>query len=390
AVTSRINPQIIHGDDVISRINYIIAKDNGLEELHYLVVKVINEMINELCEKAKIERKNIYKMAVAGNSTMQHIFLKVSPENLGSIPFSLVVNEGIEVKAKKIGVEINPDGTCFLLPNIAGFVGGDMVSVILATGILESKDIKLIVDIGTNGEIVLGNRDRLIAASAAAGPAFEGARISQGMRASSGAIEKVIINKDVIINVIGDTPPSGICGSGLMDAVAEMLRIGIISKGGRISSQEELKGKVSDFILARIMTRNGQNDFLLGKGNERSIFITQRDVRELQLSKGGIKAGIRILKKILSIEDKDISEVLLAGAFGNFIRRSNAKRIGLIPDLPSEKIKFIGNAASSGAKLVLLSGDLEKKVDLISKKTEYIELSTRKDFQEEFVDAMGF
>lgn len=390
AVAARVNPQIIHGDDVISRINYTMAKGGGLDELHYLVIKIINEMVGELCKKTKVNRENIYKMAVAGNSTMEHIFMKVSPENLGSIPFSLVVDEGVEVKAKKLGIEINPDGTCFVFPNIAGFVGGDTVAGILASDIFESKDIKLLVDIGTNGEIVLGNRTRLIAASTAAGPAFEGARISQGMRASSGAIEKVIIEDDVIVNVIGDAPPSGICGSGIIDAVSEMLRLGIISKDGRILSKEEVSGNIPDAVLSRIVTRGEQNDFLLAKGVEKPIYITQRDVREVQLAKGGIKAGIKILKKILKIEDKDIKEILLAGAFGNFIRRSNAKRIGLVPGLPSEKIKFIGNAASSGAKLVLLSENLERKTERISKRTEYIELSTRSDFQEEFVEAMGF
>ncbi|MCD5390532.1 ASKHA domain-containing protein [candidate division NPL-UPA2 bacterium] len=394
AVSARMNPQVVHGDDVISRINFIKSEREGLRKIHLEMVEVVNEMIEELTGRAGVSRENIYKMTVVGNSTMQHLFLEVSPENLGSIPFSPVIKEGVEVKAKKLGLEINPDGSAFLFPNIAGFVGGDTVSVILASGLFRSEEIKLAVDIGTNGEIVLGNRDRLITASTAAGPAFEGGRISRGMRASPGAIEKVIMDEDVKVNVVGDAAPSGICGSGLIDVMAEMLKIGIIDESGRILSRDQLKGKVSDSILNRIVSGNGYNHFLLVEEkltqHNSPILITQKDVRELQLAKGAIAAGIKILEKELGIKDEDISQVLLAGAFGNFIRRSNAKRIGLIPNLPSDRIKFIGNAASSGAKLALLSRDLKEEVESISKETDYIELSARADFQEEFAMAMGF
>ncbi len=394
AISSRMNPQSIYGDDVISRLNFVKTSPRGLEELHCRVVGIVNRMIDELTERAKVKRENIHKMTVAGNSTMQHIFLKVSPESLGSLPFSLTVKEGREIKAEKLGVRINPEGDIFIFPNIAGFVGGDTVSVILASGLFQSEEIKLMVDIGTNGEIVLGNRDRLLAASTAAGPAFEGARISQGMRASPGAIEKVVINEDVKINVIGDIAPSGICGTGLIDAVAEMLRVGIIDKSGRIIPRSLLKGKISHSLFHRVVEEGRNNKFLLAEGefsqNKQPLFITQKDVRELQLAKGAITAGITILKKELGIEDKNISQILLAGAFGNFIRRRQAKMIGLIPDLPSEKITFIGNAASSGAKLALLSGELKKEAETISRKTEYIELSSRPDFQEEFIQAMSF
>lgn len=394
AISSRMNPQAIYGDDVISRISFVKNSPEGLEELHRQVVGVVNEMIDELAERAKVKRGDIHRMTVTGNSTMQHIFLKVSPESLGSLPFSLVVEEGVEIKAGELGVRINPEGVVFVFPNIAGFVGGDTVSVILATGLSQSEEIKLMVDIGTNGEVVLGNRKRLLAASTAAGPAFEGARISQGMRASPGAIEKVVINGEVEVNVIGDVPPSGICGTGLIDAVAEMLKVGIVDKSGKIISCSALKGKISDSLLRRVIKEGTNSKFLLVEGNltrnKHPIFITQKDVRELQLAKGAIAAGVKILKKELGIEDKDISQILLAGAFGNFIRRRQAKRIGLIPDLPSERIRFIGNAASSGAKLALLSKELKKEAGTISRETEYIELSSRLDFQEEFAQAMAF
>jgi uncharacterized 2Fe-2S/4Fe-4S cluster protein (DUF4445 family) len=394
AISTKMNPQVIYGDDVISRINFCLNNKKGLDELHYRTIEAVNEMVEELARAAKINPKNIYKLTVTGNSTMQHLLLKISPESLGSIPFSLVIKEGVEVKAKSVGIQINPQGCLCIFPNIAGFVGGDTVSVILAAGIYRSDEIQLIVDIGTNGEIILGNRERLLTASTAAGPAFEGARISSGMRASTGAIEKVVVGEDVEVNVVGDVLPFGICGTALIDAVAELLRLGIIDETGKICSQKELKGKVSDKLLRRIVENESSCDFLLvekeATRSKRPIFITQKDVREVQLAKAAIAAGIKILMKELGISEEEISEILLAGAFGNFIRRNHAKRIGLIPDVVSSRIRFIGNAASSGAKLALLSRRLEKEVGDISKDAEYIELSTRPDFQEEFVEAMSF
>ena len=395
AVSAKMNPQVVYGDDVISRINFCLNnQEKGLEELHYRTVEAINEMVRELCQEAKISPKNIYKITVAGNSTMQHLLLKISPEGLSTIPFSLVVGESVEIKAKRLGIEINPYASVFVFPNIAGFVGGDTISVILATGALKNKNLRLIVDIGTNGEIILGNKERLLATSTAAGPAFEGARISSGMRASNGAVEKVVLNEDVELNVVGDVAPFGICGTALIDAVAELLQVGIIDETGRIGSKKELKGRIPKNLLNRIVQEKTSNSFLLVEEKQtrskRPIFITQKDVRELQLAKAAIAAGIKILEKELGVDEEEISEVLLAGAFGNFIRRNHAKRIGLIPNVPSHRIKFIGNAASSGAKLALLSRRLEKEVKTISENTEYVELSSRPDFQEEFVNAMGF
>lgn len=392
AVTSRMNPQVAYGADVISRINYVINNERGLDELHSRVTETMNEMIGELVQNLCIKRENIYKITVAGNSTMQHLFLNITPQSLGYIPFVPAMREGLEIKAKRLGIEINSDGMVFVFPNIAGFVGGDTVAVILAAQMHKDKRIRLAIDIGTNGEIVIGNESRLVSASTAAGPAFEGARISQGMRASSGAIEKVVIDEDVHINVLGNAAPRGICGTGLIDAVAQMLERGMIDETGRILSRASLEGKISPGNLNRLIERGESNDFMLaqGGGENKPVFITQRDVRELQLAKGAMYAGIKILEKELGIKDEDIEEVLLAGAFGNFIRRENAKAIGLIPDLPLEKIKFIGNAASSGAKLVLLSENMRKKVEEISQNTEYIELSNSLDFQNEFANAMFF
>jgi uncharacterized 2Fe-2S/4Fe-4S cluster protein (DUF4445 family) len=388
AVCARMNPQVIYGDDVIARINLVINEKDGLENLHHCLVKEMNEMVNELIGQAGIKKKNIYKITTAGNSAMGHILAKISPENLGSIPFSLTMKEGIEIKAQRIGININSDGSVYLLPNIGGFVGGDSVAAILYTQTHKSTETKLIIDIGTNGEIILGNEASIVAASTAAGPAFEGARISQGMRASKGAIEKIVISKDVEYNVIGNVAPTGICGTGLIDVAAEMSRKGIVDRTGRIVSRKALEGKISDELLKRIIEHETYNDFLIA--DKPPIYITQQDIRELQLAKAAISAGIKILEDELGIEDKDIDEILLAGAFGNFIRRNNVKQIGLIPDLPSEKIKFIGNAASSGAELVLLSSNSKEEVEHISRHTQYIQLSTKSDFNKKFADEMFF
>jgi uncharacterized 2Fe-2S/4Fe-4S cluster protein (DUF4445 family) len=394
ALSSRMNPQVVYGDDVVSRIRFIIDSRDGLDRLHFAIIGTMNEMLHEMAVSAGISAEHIYKIVLCGNSTMQHIVLRISPEGLGSIPFSLVFREGIDVKAKRLGLQISPDGTVYTFPNIGGFVGGDTVGVILSTSQYRGEKINLSVDIGTNGEIVLGNSKRLISASTAAGPAFEGARISQGMRASAGAIEKVVFAEDVFVSTIANHPACGICGSGLIDAVAEMLRTGIIDETGRLQPPDKLKGKVCEKIAERIEQRKTGFDFrLVDAENTRDghpIFITQKDIRELQLGKAAIFAGIRILEKQYGITDNDISEIFLAGGFGNFIRRSSAKRIGLIPNIQSEKIRFVGNASLSGAKLLLLSRKLHSVVETISTQTEYIELSISEDFQNEFANAMMF
>lgn len=392
ALASTMNPQITSGDDVISRIKFAITDKGGLDRLHSQITGEMNSMISQLSNEAGIDPQNIYKITVAGNSTMQHIVMKITPGSLAQIPFNLVIREPMETKAQNIGLDINPEGSAYVLPGIAGFVGGDTVACILATQLYRENKLKLMIDIGTNGEIVLGDRKRILAASTAAGPAFEGGRISKGMTATTGAIEKVLINEDVECNVIGNAAPSGICGTGLIDAVAELLTVGVIDTTGRILSRSEYAG--NENIRKRIIETRSGNDFLLVDGNaaasKHSISITQKDVRELQLAKSAIAAGIKILQKELGITDEDVSEIYLAGAFGNFIRRRNAKRVGLIPNIDSEKITFIGNASSSGAKLVLLSYDMEKETEKISSRTHYIELSARDDFNESFMNEMVF
>lgn len=392
SVTWSINPQISFGEDVISRINYANLSKEGTKELNSLIIKAINEMIGDLANNADVNKENIYEVVIVGNTVMHHLLLMLDMQTLAVSPYIPTIKSPINVKAKKLGIKINRHGNIYFFPNIAGFVGGDTVSVILASSIHKSDKIKLAIDIGTNGEIVLGSKRRLICCSTAAGPAFEGAHIECGMPAFDGAIEKVSIKNDELqYNVIDGQIPKGICGSGLIDAVAELLKIGVIERTGRILSKDTLRARLSDKLSERIIENGNNPSFLLahGKGGKR-IVLTQQDIRKVQLAKGAIRAGIEVLKKQLGIDNNNIEEILLAGAFGNYIRADSARNIGLIPPIPIKRIKFIGNAASAGAKIALLSKDTREEAKRIAEFLEYVELTGRSDFREEFIKALNF
>jgi uncharacterized 2Fe-2S/4Fe-4S cluster protein (DUF4445 family) len=396
AVSSATNPQTSYGDDVISRIQHTMTSKDGLEDLHERIISCINDIIVDLVNGANIEKKYIYELTTTGNTTMNHLFLKIDPKHLSLHPYVGVLRSNIDLRASSIGLHINRYGKAYAMPNIAGFVGGDTVAVILASGIHKSEDLKFALDIGTNGELVMGNRDRLVSCSTAAGPAFEGARITHGMRASDGAIEKVLLKEDEVeVNTIGNAKPIGLCGTGLIDSIAELRNMGIITKNGKLLHNKELPEDISDIIRKRAIAHEKWGSAFILVTAEQSktgedILLTQKDVRETQLAKGAIFAGYQLLKRTLGINDEDITEVLLAGAFGNYIRRLQAKRIGLLPDIPTEKIKFIGNAAGAGAKMVLLAKELRTEACDISKNTEYIELAVQKEFQRIFADSMYF
>lgn len=394
ATASRTNPQVVYGDDVISRITYAQEKADGLKELQERVVGGMNEIIAEVSQKAGIDRRCIYEATVVGNTTMNHILLLIDPQYIAQSPYVASLRSAVELKARRLGVHINETGNLYAMPNIAGFVGGDTVGVVLATDLMDSDSIKVAIDIGTNGEIAFGSRERLLACSCAAGPAFEGARIQHGMRAADGAIDKVVIEDDVSTSIIGNVPARGLCGTGLIDAVAALLDAGIADSMGRIQSGEALPSDLSDALRERVVEGQSGYDFILVHGSETQngepLKLTQKDIREVQLAKGAIAAGINVLKGVLGVSDDDISEVLLAGAFGNFIRRNKAKRIGLLPDVPLERIRFVGNAAGVGSKMSLVAKQCRDKAEQISRETEYIELGGRADFQQEFMMAMLF
>jgi uncharacterized 2Fe-2S/4Fe-4S cluster protein (DUF4445 family) len=393
AIQADLNPQARFGDDVISRINYA-QTDAKLAELHKAIIDCINELTAKLCKQASIDTKQIYEMCIVGNTTMNHIFLELPVVQLGQAPYKAFSLDAKDLSPEKIALRINPAGNIHTVENIAGFVGSDTVAVALAVDISSADEMTLAVDIGTNGEIVLGITDKLYAASCAAGPAFEGARISCGSRAAEGAIQALVIDEaDIDLDVIGNCPPRSICGSGLIDAVAVLLDLGVIDRTGRFVEPEKLQGKLPSAICSRIIKHNNQPAFVLAErretGDER-LLLTQQDIREVQLAKAAIRAGVKLLQKKIGIEDNDIKQVLLAGAFGNYIRRESALRIGLLPSLPLERIHFVGNAAASGAEMMLLSQKCRTQAKKLAQKIEYIEIAHQPDFQNVFAESMTF
>ncbi|MCX7918786.1 MAG: ASKHA domain-containing protein [bacterium] len=390
AVSAEMNAQSIFGADVVSRIQFAIQEVNGTNQLHHKIVDVVNHIIQTLCKQAKINRNHIYELTVVGNTTMQHLFLNLSPATLGTLPYVPIFKFGFEVSASELRIRsVNPRATVYILPNIAGFVGADTVGVILATDSHNSTKTRLIIDLGTNSEIVLGNKNELLCCSAAAGPAFEAAHIEQGMRAASGAIDHVWIeNGDIRISTIENQPPCGICGTGIIDAVAIMVNLGIIDASGRIIGRNELRKNISERIKNRIIEEKKGNKFVIC--TTKNIYLTQQDIREVQLAKSAIATGIEILKKQLNIGDDQIDEVLLAGAFGHYILPESVLAIGLIPKSLSKKIISIGNAASCGAKLALLSLAKRRETLEIAKKTRHFELALHPEFESRFADSLSF
>ncbi|MHC1605677.1 MAG: ASKHA domain-containing protein, partial [Candidatus Methanofastidiosia archaeon] len=380
-IASAMNPQIPYGEDVISRITFCV--ENGPQKLQGLAIDKINNMIKQACSTTNVDTNDIFELSIVGNTAMHHLFLGFNSKYLTFSPYVPVIRRSINLKAKELGIDINPCGNVYVLPIVAGFVGADHIGFILSAGIYKSEKIILGIDIGTNGEIVLGNKKKMICCSCAAGPALEGAGISFGMRATDGAIERVKIDKEnVKVKVIGNKKPIGICGSGIIDAISEMLKSRIADSTGRINE---------DSFVPR--TRKDGSEFVLvwasDSGNGEDIVITQKDIRNVQLAKAAIAAGINILLKKYGITKDDIEEILIAGAFGSYINPESARNIGLYPNVPCT-IKSVGNAAGAGAKATLISKDLREDVKLISQNIEYVELAAESSFEEEFLNAMIF
>lgn len=386
------NPQNVFGADVISRINH--AAGGGLRQLQDKVVGAVNSIIRQLLAEAGINKNEVYEAVVVGNTTMSHLFLGIDPTYLAPAPFIPAFSRAVEVGTAELGLDMHPGGRVVVLPNIAGYVGSDTVGVMLATRIEQREGICLAVDIGTNGEVVLSGRGRILTCSTAAGPAFEGAQIRHGMRAAEGAIEAVSIDGDVTLKVIGNTAPRGICGSGLIDAVAEMAKSGVIDATGRFVGPGASGLSLDPRLMARL--RRGENgcEFVLAPAGisaaGEDIVITQKDLRELQLAKGAIYAGIRVLLRELGVSGEDVTQVLLAGAFGNYIKKESALAIGLLPEMPLDRINSVGNAAGDGAKLALVSKSERARALSLARRAEHVELSTRAVFQEEFINALYF
>ncbi len=397
AAASALNPQGAYGEDLIARLSFVQERPDGLAILQEAIVSLLNQLIHQALEDTGLDPCQLYEVTLVGNVVMHHLLLGIDTRSLAAAPYVPVVRDGLDIPASEIGLELGPQAEAHVLPNIAGFVGADMVGTLLTALPHQSPDIQLIIDLGTNGEMAMGSRDRLLVCSTAAGPAFEGARIRHGMRASSGAIDRVRLDGDVHCHVIDGAAPAGICGSGLVDAVAQMLDHGIVSPSGRLLKAEQLPESVGRRLRARVKGTGQLGDeirFILsspeGAHGDKEVCLTQQDIRELQLAKGAIYAGIQVLKKELGIEDEEISEVRLAGAFGTFVNTESARRIGLIPPLPLDRVKTIGNAAGYGAQLALLSTAERRIAELIARRSEHINLSGHAGFQDLFIRALQF
>ena len=360
-----LNPQRQFGADVISRADYALA--NGAEALAQCVREAINDMLGQLCTDAGVERRSVYALSIVGNTCIHHLFLGIVPESLTVTPYNPVLSEALLLRAADFGLDVHPEATLRILPVIAGFVGADTVGCLVAENWERTEPVTLMIDIGTNGEIVLGNRERMIACSTAAGPAFEGAKISCGMRGTRGAIDHVRLEEGKLRwHVIGDCAPVGICGSGLIDLIAALRKSGELDESGRLACGAEYRLEGTD------------------------VALTQRDVREVQLAKAAISAGIQLLAAQLGVSLAQIEQVHLAGAFGNYMDPDNACAIGLIPMELRDRILSIGNAAGEGAKRVLMERDAWQRASQLARQAEFLELASLSSFQDEFVDALEF
>ena len=383
---SQENPQVIYGEDIVSRIGFASKTDEGLEKLQDSVIEAINSLISNACQDHGIRPDSIYEITVVGNTAMHHLFLAIEPKFLSVAPYVPAVKRSMNHRAHYLKLKVHPFANVHTLPIIAGFVGADAIADVLATGIHETQKMSLLIDVGTNGEVFVGNKRDIVACSCAAGPAFEGMHIRYGMKARTGAIEKVQLDKEnleVKFETIGGVKPVGICGSGMVDAIAEMLKYGITSQRGGINRDIETK---------RLIEINGLPHFVIAWKNEtgigKDITINGKDIQEIQLGKAAFQTATTILMKEKGVTVKDIDQVYLAGAFGRYINPESAKVIGLIPSVPTKKIRFVGNTAVSGAKMALTSTIIRKQAEKLAKDIRYIELITTPGFQEEFQNSI--
>jgi len=421
------NPQCKYGEDVMARITFHMTTEDGLKRMSDDIIEGLNGLIDEAVKNThppkkkvkkkegdeelqewteqpeegktylRLSREDVEDVTIGGNTAMHHILLQLNPEYVGLAPFPPVIHHSLDIKARDLGININPGSYVFVLPNEAGFVGADNVGVLIAEEPYKSDEIQLIIDIGTNGELVLGNKEKMISSSCATGPALEGAQLLFGMRAAPGAIERITIDPDTLevdYKVIGrdawksyskpeEMKTKGICGSGILDVLAELYRSGVVLKSGRFNPDQKSK-------RFRKNPENGQSEFVLAWAEETSIgkdvVITQRDVRQIQLAKGALHAGCKLMMRRMGMDRVD--KIKIAGAFGTHVDREKALIMGLFPDCEVEKILSVGNAAGDGCRAALLNRVKRDEANWVSRNVEYIELTVEKDFQNEFMEAM--
>lgn len=384
-IASMMNPQAKFGADVIMRCNYVL--EHGGKPLSDCIRQAMNKLLAELAEKQGIAVEEISQISFVGNTCMHHLFLQLDPDSLVKAPYVPAVVEPIVCKAKEYGLHIHEEGILKVLPNIGGFVGADTVGCLIATDFEHRKKLTLMIDIGTNGEMALTDGERILACSTAAGPAFEGAKISCGMRGADGAIDHVKVEDGKIVyHVIGGGEPVGICGSGLLDCVAVLLKLGFIDESGRMQDEDELTNEIALKYTDSMIEIDGKPAFRIGG----EVALTQKDIREVQLAKGAIAAGIAIMCSHLNIEKEEIQEVMIAGAFGNYMNPQSACAIGLIPPMLNDRITAIGNAAGEGSKIALLNHEEFENCWKVTQRIEFLELAAEPDFQDIFVDELEY
>jgi len=375
------NPQLSYGEDIISRITYVIESPTKYARLKGLAVEALNQLAVDLCTEAGANTEEIVEAVVVGNTAMHHLFLGLPVEQLVYSPFVPAVSKALDIKARDLSLNIASGAYVHVLPNIAGFIGADHIAMLLAIGVWRADGVQIAIDIGTNTEVSLIDNGSITSVSCASGPAFEGGHIKDGMRAASGAIERLWIENDNIrCQVIDEAPPTGICGSGILDSIAQLYLVGVLDKGGRMKDNHprvRICKKQREFVLVSEEERGGQS----------AIVVTQQDVRELQLAKAAIRTGIQVLLETNGRTEEEIEQVIIAGAFGTYIDVSSAITIGMLPALPLDRFRQVGNAAGMGAKLALISLSQRAEAQNIASRVHYIELASAPNFMQTFAQA---
>jgi len=389
ATVGRVNPQIAYGEDIVSRITFAMREPGGARVLQEVLVKGLNELVEEVCRLAKAEPSDVQEVVCVGNTVMHHTLLGISLAGLGVSPFTPAVAAPLEVKARELGLRVGEGAYIYLPPPIAGFVGSDALADAISSGLHETDETAMLVDIGTNTEVILAHEGELWACSCASGPAFEGWRITCGTRAIRGAIDSVRLDErtgEVVFTTVGGEKPVGICGSGLIDALAELYRAGLLDRTGRMVKRPGLR---------RLRERpDGVLEFVLAwreeAATDHDVVITQKDVRELQLAKAAIRTGAETLLARAGLSAEDLDVLYLAGAFGSSLNVVSARAIGLCPDVPEERIRFIGNAAGAGARMLLKDVELRREAEELARRVRFVELAVEPDFKEKFLEALAF
>lgn len=395
AVKSMLNKQQPFGADVISRISATMMDVTALDRLRGFAQQTLAELSAEVCEEAGVDPLNVYEVALAGNATMTQLALGIDPEPLGVAPFIMVSASFPDVQASELGINVHPRAKAVIMPSLGAYVGGDIVAGALASGMDRDKRLRLFIDVGTNCEIILGDGDKILATAAPAGPAFEAASIKCGVRAASGAIETIkVVDGDLEIGTIENTKAIGLCGSGLVDACACLVQLGLLDHSGRFVTPEQA-AIAAPKVAHRLVEREGERVFVLTWGGQEGdlndcVFLTQRDVRELQFAKAAIATGWALLLEEFGVQESEIQQVLLAGSFGSYLSPASAVNIGLVPKLPVMRIVSAGNVAGEGAKMVLLSAQERNGATALLNSIDYIELSDRTDFNDKFVERLSF